>query len=81
MKAQILYNLREDTGFCGGTTLHGFFMQQLGEPSPGGETVIDDRAACQFVRESFDHMALHNPNMARWCWDTAQKFKKAHLPT
>lgn len=42
MKAQLLYDLRQLTGYCSGTDLHEFFRQHVGDPSPSGKVEIPD---------------------------------------
>lgn len=42
MKAQVLYDLRQLTGYCSGTDLHDFFRQNVGDPSPSGNVEIPD---------------------------------------
>lgn len=49
MKAQTLYDLREQYEFCSGTDLHEFFNEQVGEPSPSGRAQVDTQAAKQFM--------------------------------
>lgn len=48
MNAQRLYELREETGFCDGQTLHRFFETMTGNPSPAGRTRINTEAAQAF---------------------------------
>ena len=74
MNAQMLYDYRETTQFCSGTDLHDFFLDQLGEPSPGGRKEVDTEAACQFVIERLNHMAKHNRSMTTWCEKTIHNF-------
>ena len=40
IQAQVLYDLRETSGFCSGTDLHEFFRAAAGEPSPAGARLI-----------------------------------------
>lgn len=49
MKAQKIYNLREEYGFCSGTDLHDFFRAQVGDPSPSGRVDVPTEAAKQFM--------------------------------
>ncbi len=61
MKAQTLYGLRDQTGFCSGDDLHAFFKWVCGVPSPSGDVVIHDMYLVRkFIRQRLDHMALHN---------------------
>jgi hypothetical protein len=60
MKAQKVYDLREETGFCSGSDLHEFFMGQLGDPSPSGCRDIDAEAARHFVGRRTARMATAN---------------------
>jgi len=48
--AQVLYDLREIVGFCGGDDLHEFFrMETGGEPSPSGWTYVRRDHALEWV--------------------------------
>ena len=50
IKAQVLYDLREETGFCSGEVLSDFFREELdGEPSPSGNVEVDAKVAIDFV--------------------------------
>jgi hypothetical protein len=60
MKAQALYDLRQETEFCSGSDLHEFFMEQLGDPSPSGYRDIDAEAARHFVGRQTARMATNN---------------------
>lgn len=51
MKAQKLYDLREEVAFCSGMDLHDFFESVLGDPSPSGHQTIDPLKAKAFVRQ------------------------------
>lgn len=60
MKAQNLYDLREEFAFCSGSDLHNFFRNELGDPSPSGRVNIDQQAAAELVNDSLDTMAANN---------------------
>lgn len=60
MKAQELYNLREQHEFCSGTKLHKFFETELGDPSPSGCTEIDAVNARFFVAATLTEMRGNN---------------------
>lgn len=49
MKAQKLYNLREEYGYCSGTDLHEFFQATVGDPSPSGRVEVPTDAAMAFM--------------------------------
>jgi hypothetical protein len=60
MKAQQLYNLREETGFCSGEDLHRFFFEQMGDASPSGYVEISAEEARHFVGRQTAHMVRLN---------------------
>jgi hypothetical protein len=61
MKAQTLYDLREQFGFCSGDEMHSFFSAECnGEPSPSGTVEVDTTEARKFIRSSLDRMARNN---------------------
>ena len=64
MKAQKLYDLREETGFCAGTDLHRFFEEQTGDPSPKGRVEVDDAVAEKFIGMCEERVAKHAPSKA-----------------
>ncbi len=64
MLAQELCDLREETGFCSGQDLHGFFLEELGDPSPSGHAEIEEVAAIRFVHDRYQEMHTHSPNAA-----------------
>lgn len=41
MKAQTLYDIREEFGHIDGMQLHRLFQELTGDPSPSGRTEID----------------------------------------
>ena len=41
MKAQLLYDVREETGLISGDALHDLFVLLCGDPSPRGATEVD----------------------------------------
>ena len=49
MKAQTLYDLRDEYGFCSGTDLHQFFREMGDDPSPSGRVDVPTEAAKQFM--------------------------------
>lgn len=77
MKAQILYDLREDFEFCSGQELHEFFREVCkGEPSPSGKTVLPFRSGETFVLDSLKAMAENSPSLIQHideCWKAFQK--------
>lgn len=73
MKAQKLYDLREETEFCSGNDLHEFFFQQTSDPSPSGYVEIDDDAAIKFVDNCADVMAWNSPSLAEHCTQVKEK--------
>jgi hypothetical protein len=54
MKAQILYDVREITGFVSGSDLHEIFREVCGEPSPSGHVEIKPAKLPAYVREELD---------------------------
>lgn len=61
MKAQELYDLQENTGFCSGSDLHSFFEDACGDPSPSGDVFIAQAAAQKFIDERLETMAANSP--------------------
>lgn len=51
MKAQVLYDLRQLTGYCSGTELHEFFEATLNDPSPKGNATI---GMCNLPPQAFE---------------------------
>jgi hypothetical protein len=62
MKAQILYDWREDSEFCSGSELSEFFASACGEPSPSGHVEIDSGRAVEFVNAMLDKMENNSPS-------------------
>ena len=58
--AQVLYDLREEIGFCSGTDLHEFFSEVIGEPSPSGYAEIPSQAAYDLACTSAAGVAWNN---------------------
>lgn len=54
MKAQIMYNLREEFAYCSGTDLHRFFQSVVGDPSPSGKVDIPTDHAKSFMRNGVE---------------------------
>ena len=52
MKAQVLYDVREITGFVSGSDLHKIFWDVCENPSPSGYSEIDENKLPQYVRNS-----------------------------
>jgi hypothetical protein len=67
MKAQILYDFRNEWEFCSGTDLHDFFREQLGDPSPSGYVEVDFNAAMNFVVDCSILMANGSPSIVDHC--------------
>jgi hypothetical protein len=61
VKAQILYDLRSEVGFCDGQTLHRFFEGETGDPSPSGYVEINEAEAVNLVKA---HLAKMRHNSA-----------------
>lgn len=55
MKAQFLYDLREQTEFTSGSDLQDFFERVAGDPCLSGNADIDDDIARAFVRAECAH--------------------------
>jgi hypothetical protein len=66
MKAQILYNFRNEWEFCSGTDLHDFFREQLGDPSPSGQVEIGHDKADEFVERSIIFVVKGSPSLKDW---------------
>ena len=49
MKAQKLYDIRGDYGYCSGTDLHKFFRETVGDPSPSGRVDVPTSEAVKFM--------------------------------
>lgn len=64
MKAQTLYDLRDQEQFCSGSELSEFFAAQTGDPSPSGNVEINTAAAQKFVADCCDTMAHNSPSLA-----------------
>lgn len=63
MKAQTLYDLRDQYAFCSGTDLHEFFNEQVGDPSPSGYAEISHQAAAWLVENCYEVMLHNSPSM------------------
>ena len=54
IECQKLYDVRERTSFCSGSDLQEFFLNETGEPSPSGKTLIDRTHAKEFFLASWE---------------------------
>lgn len=65
IKAQALYDLREEFEFCSGNELHEFFRGSTsdGEPSPSGEVGINQSIASVFVLECCQSIEENSPSI------------------
>ena len=73
MKAQDLYNAREQTEFCSGYDLQEFFLQELGDPSPSGKELIMKDHVRSFVAGCFGAMIQNGPSTAEEVYAVAKK--------
>lgn len=60
IRAQALYDFREQRAFCSGTDLHEFFRKELGEPSPSGRRLVRLDKATEFVAKSLNNIRDNN---------------------
>lgn len=65
MKAQKLYDTRQEFEFCSGTELHEFFWRVIGDSSPKGNVEVDDTLIHFFVRHQAAQMLAHSEQVAR----------------
>lgn len=63
MKAQLLYDLREEIEFCSGNDLHEFFEQQTGNPSPSGRIEVDADESRKFIASCLEAMKDNSPSL------------------
>lgn len=77
MKAQRLYDLREEFEFCSGKDLHEFFRETVGEPSPSGRAEIDRVAAESFVDDSVARCIANSPPLA---WEMMKAQEEIRKP-
>ena len=61
MEAQTLYDYRQNEGICSGEELGKFFLDQTGDPSPPGDTVISTPAALDFIAYCAASIERNNP--------------------
>jgi hypothetical protein len=68
IKAQALYDLRDEFEFCDGKDLHSFFLEKTGDPSPSGNVPVDRREAEVFVAECVRAVQMNNqtPRYMKW---------------
>lgn len=71
MKAQIIYNLRDEHEFCSGTDLHRFFRQQVADPSPSGRVDVSDEAAKQFMTAGVERQYIPGDSVVGDVWRDA----------
>jgi hypothetical protein len=64
--AQVMYDLREATGFCSGTDLHEFFRGVVGEPSPSGKVLISTSVVEKFILCHVQGQVLNSPSLEAW---------------
>lgn len=63
MKAQTIYDLRENYEFCSGTDLHEFFERTCGDPSPSGKIEIDTDTAKLYMINAVAHLFDRSPSV------------------
>lgn len=71
MKAQILYDLREEYGYCSRTDLHRFFRQQIADPSPSGRVDVPTAAAKQFMVAGVERQYIPGNSVVGDAWRDA----------
>lgn len=67
MRAQFLYDFREEWEFCSGEDLHEFFREQVGGPSPSGRVEIDAEEARGFVLGCLRAEEHNSPSLREHC--------------
>ena len=67
VKAQKLYDFREEVEFCSAADLSEFFQRQTGDPSPDGAAEISLSAANEFIVSSLESMTWNSPSLAGHC--------------
>jgi hypothetical protein len=76
MKAQWLYNFREQVEMFSGADLHEFFNEQIGDPSPSGYTEINGANATRFVHRCINAARHNSPSITGECDDAARKWNE-----
>lgn len=71
MKAQIIYNLRDEYGFCSGMDLHEFFYAQGVGMSPSGRVDIPTKAAKQFMTAGVERQYFPGDSVVGDVWRDA----------
>ena len=67
MRAQTLYDFRDEYEFCSGQDLSEFFREVVGSPSPTGQTNVHADEADKFVCSSIEAMAWNSPSLEGHC--------------
>ncbi len=62
--AQVLYDLRDETGFCSGMDLHEFFLGELGDMSPSGYAEVSTQDALDLFDAGMRRIEHNSPPSA-----------------